>query len=86
VKSVATVLVKKSKKNKKAECPTCGSQINEEIWGMQYLDEGKPLKGKTGKTLFQFPSKSTKGNWVVREWERKKKTPEKQAAPLSGVV
>ena len=65
---MATVLVAKKKK------------ADGSLWAYQFLNEGKPLKGKKGHPLFAFPSKSTPGNFVVREWEQKNdKNPQKDA-------
>ena len=64
---MATVLVAKKKK------------ADGSLWGYQFLNEGKPLKGKNGHPLFAFPSKSTPGNLVVREWEQKPKPQAKNA-------
>ena len=64
---MATVLVPKKKKG------------TGELWAYQFLNEGKPLKGKNGHPMFAFPSKSCKENFVVREWDQKPK----QAKPAS---
>ena len=58
---MATVLVKKERRT------------DGKLWAYQFLTEGKPMKGKNGHPMFAFPSKSTPGNFVVREWEQKKK-------------
>ncbi|KKL15533.1 hypothetical protein LCGC14_2504660 [marine sediment metagenome] len=58
---MATVLVKKIRR------------ADGKMWGYQFLNEGKPLKGKNGHPLFAFESKSTPGNYVVREWDQKRK-------------
>ena len=77
---MATVLVAKKRKTDGAK-GTKGS-----VWGYQFLNEGKPLKGKNGHPMFAFPSKSTPGNYVVREWDQKRNQKQPQVAPAFTLV